>query len=208
MEHHLASKHAEDLDLVRRMVAGDGEALDRFAERYPRAVYRFALSKLAGDRELALDSVQSAMTKALDRLDTYRGDASLLTWLCACCRNEILMSFRSRRSAPAAVSIEDADGGEPGVHPALARPADQEAALLSAERAQRVHLVLDLLPPRQARALEMRYFERLPVEEIASRLDVSAKAAESLLSRARNAFRATHERLAGERLPSLETCDA
>jgi hypothetical protein len=35
----LTAKHAEDLELVRRMVAGDGEVIDRFAERYPRALY-------------------------------------------------------------------------------------------------------------------------------------------------------------------------
>ena len=203
----MAVDHDEDLDLVRRMLAGDGAALELFAERYPRALYRFALARLDGDRELARDTAQNAMTKALERLDGYRGDASLLTWLCACCRNEILMTFRARRSAPIRVAIEGEDG-EPIGDPALARPASQEAAVLARERARLVHLVLDLLPARQARALEMKYVERLPVEAIAGRLGVSAKAAESLLSRARGAFRTMHDRLAAERLPSLEVRDA
>jgi RNA polymerase sigma-70 factor (ECF subfamily) len=203
----LTVDHSEDLDLVRRMLAGDGAACDLFAERYPRALYRFALSRLAGDRELARDTAQTAMTKALGKLDTYRGDASLFTWLCACCRNEALMAFRARRGVPAAVPIEG-DDGEALHDPALERPPGQEAALLAAERAERVHLVLDLLPPQQARALELKYLERLPVREIAGRLGVTAKAAESLLSRGRRAFRTMHERLANERLPSLEACDA
>lgn len=202
----MAIEHSQDLDLVRRMLAGDGEAHDVFAERYPRALLRFALARLEGDRELARDLVQTAMTKALDKLDGYRGDASLLTWLCACCRNEILMRFRARRTAPVLVAIEG-DDGEPLVEPALARPPGQEEALLAAERASRVHLALDLLPDHQARALEMMYVERLPVREIAGRLGLTAKAAESLLSRARAAFRSTHERLADER-PPREMSDA
>lgn len=203
----MAADHHEDLDLVRRMLAGDGEALDRFAELYPRALYRFALSRLEGDRELARDTVQTAMTRALDRLDSYRGDSSLLTWLCACCRNEILMRFRARRGGRCEVPIEDGDG-EPLAEPSLVAPPGQEDALLAAERAELVHLVLDLLPPGQARALEMKYLERLPVREIAGRLGVTAKAAESLLSRGRSAFRTMHERLAREGRPPLEACDA
>jgi RNA polymerase sigma factor (sigma-70 family) len=55
--------------------------------------------------------------------------------------------------------------------------------------AQRVHAVLDRLPPRYGRALEWKYLEELSVKEIARRLEVGPKAAESLLTRARLAFR-------------------
>ena len=192
---------------MRRMVAGDGEAIDRFAERYPRALYRFALGRLEGDREVARDCVQTAMTKALDSLDTYRGEATLLTWLCACCRNEILMRFRARRAAPAAVAIEGEEG-EPLRDPALEQPPDQEAELLAAERAELVHLVLDLLPPHHARALELKYVERQSVREIAGLLGLSEKAAESMLTRARAGFRESHDRLSRERRPFLEVPNA
>lgn len=191
-------KHRGDLELVRRMLAGDGAALDVFADRYSRALYRFALARVEGDRELAREAVQSAMTKALSALHGYRGEASLLTWLCACCRNEILMVFRARRAAPVRVAI-GGDGGEPLHHPALVDEPDQEAAMLREDDAHLVHLVLDLLPPRHVRALELKYVERLPVREIAARLGVSEKATESLLTRARSGFRSTHDRLERER---------
>jgi RNA polymerase sigma-70 factor (ECF subfamily) len=63
------------------------------------------------------------------------------------------------------------------------------------ETADRVHATLDRLPPRYARAMEWRYLDGVDVPEIARRLDLSYKAAESLLSRARSAFRETYERL-------------
>lgn len=189
--------HSEDLALAGRMLAGDAEAFEGFAERYTRALYRFALSRLAGDRELTREIAQTTMCKALAKLDTYRGDAALFTWLCACCRNEILMHFRGRRSAPDELELEE------GVEPAPGFPAAEppysgksaEVTLLEREAAERVHLALDLLPAHYARALEWKYLESLPVRDIAARLGLQPKAAESLLTRARQAFRAAYDGL-------------
>lgn len=179
--------HSEDQELVERMLAGDEEAFETFAERYSKALYRFALSRLGGDRDLTRDAVQTTMTQALAKLDQYRGEASLLTWLCACCRNEVLMHRRRCATRPAAVELDDA--AEPAVGSASRLPASPEAAVLRQEVRRRVHVCLDVLPDRYARALEWKYVERLPVRDIAERLGVGPKAAESLLTRARQAFR-------------------
>ena len=52
-----------------------------------------------------------------------------------------------------------------------------------------VQVTLDSLPPRYGNALEWKYIEGLSVKEIADRLAVGPKAAESILTRARQAFR-------------------
>jgi RNA polymerase sigma-70 factor (ECF subfamily) len=185
--------HGEDLRLIERMLAGEEAAFETFGERYFRAVYRFAFARLDGDRDLTREVVQTAMTKALSKLDTYRGDAALLTWLCACCRNEILMHFRKRRTAPADVELVD----EPvsGFDPQS--PGNPESGLLKRERSHQVHMALDALPANYAQALEWKYLDRLSVNEIAWRLGMGPKAAESLLTRARQAFRNLYESLHG-----------
>jgi DNA-directed RNA polymerase specialized sigma24 family protein len=65
-----------------------------------------------------------------------------------------------------------------------------------------VHGALDQLPTRYGNALEWKYVEGASVREIAGRLQLGAKATESLLTRARAAFRevfnaisATHSRM-------------
>ncbi len=180
--------HDEDRVLVARMLAGDGQALESFGERYGAALYRFAASRLGGDRELVRDIVQTTLTKALAHLDSYRGEAALLTWLCSCCRNEILMHRRRAGSRVTAVEPEVLEA-----MPDIGRHADAEATLLDKERAERVHLTLDSLPERYAEVLEWKYVDHLPVETIAARLGLGLKAAESLLSRARRSFRNTFE---------------
>lgn len=190
-----AAEHGEDLELVERMLAGRQEAFEVFGERYFRALYRFTLARLGGDGDQAREVVQMAMTKALARLTTYRGEASLLTWLCSCCKNEVLMQRRRRRSAPAEVEWDEELAADERV--AAPRPSDPEAGVLERESAHLVHAALDTLPPHYSRALEWKYLEHLPVKEIAGRLQVEPKAAESLLTRARGAFRKSYENLGG-----------
>lgn len=185
-----ASLHVEDRALVARMVAGDDRALTELVERYSSALLRFSLVRLGGNRELARETVQAALTKALGRLDTYRGESSLLTWLCACCRNEILMHLRRLRTAPLQVELDD--DAQPAVGSPSRREPDPETNLLRSESSHLVHITLDLLPPRYAQALEWKYVDQLPVDQIAARLGLRPKAAESLLTRARNAFRASY----------------
>jgi RNA polymerase sigma-70 factor (ECF subfamily) len=179
------AERSEDLTLVERMLAGDEDAFETFGERYFKALYRFVSARLQGDRELTREIVQTAVTKALGKLATYRGEASLLTWLCSCCRNEILMHLRRRQSAPAFVELTE--------EPETGR--DPEVVLLSRERAQRVHMALDMIPAHYARALEWKYVDGFAVNDIAGRLGVQPKAAESLLTRARQAFRTRYEKL-------------
>lgn len=182
--------HEEDLDLVRRMKRGDGTAFELFGDRYFSALYRFAHSRLRGDRELARETVQATFAKALTRIETYRGDAALLTWLCACWRNEVRMALRSRpmdrARSLAAVDLEVLASGQPSPDETLFRD----------ERDGWVHASLDTLPTHQARALEWKYLEHLSTAEIAERLASTPKAVESLLGRAREAFRRTYQSLA------------
>jgi RNA polymerase sigma-70 factor (ECF subfamily) len=66
------------------------------------------------------------------------------------------------------------------------RPDEQ---LRRRELARVVQVTLDCLPEPYGDALEWKYIQGWSVDEIAGRLEVGPKAAESLLTRARQAFR-------------------
>ncbi len=180
---------------MRRMIEGDERAFERFSDEYIPLVYRFASRRLRGDRELTRDLVQSTVCKAIAKLHTFRGEAALATWLCACCRNEIAAHFRRAGRWRREVELTgDEVGSEIAPFPTPSE--GPEGALLRKERSELVHLALDALPPRYGQALEWKYLENLPVKEIARRLEVGPKAAESLLTRARHSFRDGFARLA------------
>ncbi|MEO7795901.1 MAG: sigma-70 family RNA polymerase sigma factor, partial [Thermoanaerobaculia bacterium] len=164
------------------------------------ALYRFAASRLRGDRELIREIVQTTVCKALAGLGDFRGEAAFFTWLCACCRNEIAMHYRRQQTIRREVPLPDER--EPSPAAGTPQPEGITESLLREERARFVHIALDLLPPHHARALSMKYLENASVKQIASALGMAPKAAESLLTRARIAFRGHYDRLTQDFEPS------
>jgi RNA polymerase sigma factor (sigma-70 family) len=192
------------------MIAGDESAFERFSDEYIPPLHRFAMRRLHGNRELARDIVQSTVCRALEKLASFRGEAALMTWLCAVCRNEIAGHFRRGTWRAKEVDFqehEDMLGASlaDGLGSGLDSP---ERATLCREVAECVHEVLDALPPHYGKALEWKYLEDLSVKEIAHRLDLSPKAAESLLTRARQAFRDGYTHLVDNTGPALEGVQA
>ncbi|HTG75530.1 MAG TPA: RNA polymerase sigma factor, partial [Steroidobacteraceae bacterium] len=157
---------------------------------FPR-LYRFALPRLSRDEDLAKDVVQATLIKALRGLAGFRGDSALFTWLCQICRREIVDQLRKlRRRSEQVVLIDDS----PEVRAVLEsieapRSTEPTYAQDAAELHRIVHAVLDRLPARYGEALELKYIEERSVEEIGDRLGIGHTAAQSLLARARIAFR-------------------
>lgn len=193
LPYHSGIVHAvdEDRDLVRRMRAGDEMAFQAFSDHYIEGLYRFAVARLGRDREIARDVVSATVCRAIEKLGSYRGDAPLFTWLCAICRNEMAGHYRKQQGRPT-VDIELVEEADDGA-------ATPEEMLLETESSKLVHRALEHLPPRYAAALQWKYIDGLAVDEIARRLELGLKAAESVLTRARQAFRGTYEQLAGKR---------
>jgi RNA polymerase sigma-70 factor (ECF subfamily) len=192
-----------DRELVRGLIDGDEAAFDAFSEHHIPALYRFAAGRLRGDRELTKEVVQSTLCKAIAKLTSFRGEAALMTWLCACCRNEIAAHFRREQRAGTELEFEVVEAASPAAFD-KERPPTPEGDLLRKEAADLVHIALDALPSHYSRALEWKYIETVSVNEIAGRLDVGPKAAESLLTRARQAFKDEYDRLVEALRPSRE----
>jgi RNA polymerase sigma-70 factor, ECF subfamily len=196
------AEHLEDLNLARRLAAGERQLFKQFFDLYFPRVYRFALSRLNGNADAAEEVTQRTLCRAVRKLALYRGEASLITWLCQICRRE-LADFTAARTRDLARFVEFDD--DPEIRAFLESiPAsdvhDPLESLARSDRSRLVQVVLDYLPARYGDVLEWKYVEGLRVDEIAQRLEVTALAAESMLARARRSFRDAWRGLAGERL--------
>ena len=180
--------NGSDREMVSRMLGRDEGAFDEFfADYFPR-LFRFAILRVR-DQDAAEDIVQNSLIAAVRHLGSWRGEASLFTWLCTICRREIA-AWEKRTSRRVIVSLADDDPGLRAALESIGAAADApDAGLARADTGRIVQLVLDHLPPRYSRALEWKYLEELSVDDIAGRLQCTPKAAESLLTRARAAFR-------------------
>lgn len=182
---------SEDRSFVRRLLAGDERAYDELFDVHAQKMYRFALARV-GDPSLAEELVQASLTKALPKLAEYRGEASLLTWLCAFCRFEILSQRKKqrRRQAYEAELPDDVPEVETALElVGVTPPGRPEDDLLQKEQAYLIRALLDRLPGQYGDVLEWKYQEGLSVADIAERLRLTTTAAQSMLARARRAFR-------------------
>ena len=184
----------KDRDLARRMLAGEEKAFEEFFEGHFPALYRFALARVGRDHDAAEEVAQAALCRAISKLHTFRGEAALLTWLCTFCRHEIA-AYHARQGRRPEVDLPE-EGWE--VVAALESLAPDQA-LEREEVARHVHVTLDRLPPHYAEVLERKYVDGDSVHEIATKMGTTPKAAESLLTRAREAFRDLFSAWDGER---------
>lgn len=184
--------YQDDRDLAKQMTQGRDPAFRRFFARYFPRVYRFCCHRL--DEQAAEEVTQTVLINAIRNIATYRGEASLFTWLCQIARNEVAAHYRRAAAHANVVPMEDSEeiraeleslGADPALGPDRAFDHGRSQAL--------VQHVLDHLPGNYGQVLEWKYVEGYSVEEIAGRLETTAIAVQSMLARARGAFRKQYQ---------------
>jgi RNA polymerase sigma-70 factor (ECF subfamily) len=143
-----------------------------------------------GDRQGAEDLAQDVFLRLYRNRKRYRPSAKFTTWLFHIARNVGRNAVRTRRRRPL-TPVGLLAGGEEE-HPALERlAASREAPSRPLERAEVAGVVrgaVAALAGRQRTAVELQFQDR-SYSEIAAALDMTPKAAKSLLYRARNQLR-------------------
>jgi RNA polymerase sigma-70 factor (ECF subfamily) len=151
-----------------------------YDEALPR-VYRYLLTR-CGDQELAEEVTQEAFVEAIRSRRKFQGRSDPVTWVIAIGRNRLVDHVRhDRRSAARHLRLVDS------------RRDLESSAWRTSDDREAIEQALATLLPDQRLALTLRYLDQLPVREIASLLHRSESAAESVLSRAREAFRLAYE---------------
>lgn len=177
-----------DLELAHELVAENPRALEIFYQRYFTRLYRFVYYQVGGSHDDAQDVLQDALIAALKSMASYRGDSSLYSWLCGVAWNKAA-DFRRREYRMAQVEqksikeLRETMDVDPTPVP--------DNALLRQENSERVRQTLQALPDHYREVLVLKYGEELPVETIAHIMQRTFKSTESLLTRARSAFRAS-----------------
>ena len=187
-----------DITLVKRLLARDEQAFHAFFNDYFPRLYRFAMTRMGGDEQASADVVQAALTKAVHNFGSYRGEAALFTWLCTICRREII-DYTRRNAARQKHEVLRED--LPDIRAVIESLAASEQTgpehdYRRTELARLIQVALDQLPVRYGDALEWKYVYGFSAQEIARKLDLSIDATNSLLARAKRAFREAYAVLA------------
>jgi RNA polymerase sigma-70 factor (ECF subfamily) len=181
-----------EVGLMLRVQQDEAEAFAKLVERYWSQVFGRIYRHL-GDREESEDMAQEVFLRLYRYRKSYQPRARFATWLFHITQNVIRNAVRSRRRRPF-VRLEALVGppGEEAIGEQFLTDQHEEPSrpLERAESDSVVRMAVSRLAHRQRQAVELQ-FQNHSYAEIADAMDMSLKAAKSLLHRARNQLRIT-----------------
>ncbi|HYH01078.1 MAG TPA: sigma-70 family RNA polymerase sigma factor [Terriglobales bacterium] len=179
----LAMLNSNDRAIVR---PEDFEALVR---NYERQVFRVLYAQLR-DSDAAATLTQECFLRAYQKRESFRGEASVSTWLIKIAVNLARDHVKSRRQSFWRRLFANRNEETESAAEQVAAPyASPERVLLVREELAKVMSAVEELSPQQRLVFTLRFVEDLSLEEIARALDLEIGTVKVHLSRAVGALR-------------------
>lgn len=175
----------EDKALLVAWGAGDQSAGTELFDRYFASVFRFFRNKAGDDVE---DLVQTTFLRCLEARDTFRGDASLLTFLLTIGRHELYAHWRKRQRRGVEVDVGSVSVEDLAPSPSR-NVGDKRERVLLARALRSIPLDLQIV-------LELHFWEDLSGPQLAEVLEIPEGTVRSRLRRGRELLEARMRELA------------
>ena len=170
-----------DLDLAARIKSGEADAFEALYRQHSGRLYNLACRMSSGPTD-ADDLLQDVFLLAYRKIGSYRGDASLGTWLYRLAMNHCLDVLRSRQARMGQVTESmDVPDAAPVAEPA---PTLTTVSRIDLERA------IEALPPACRAAFLLHDVEGFGHNEVGEILGVSEGTSKSQVHKARLRIRA------------------
>lgn len=164
-----------DQQLVQRIKAGDNAAFTCLVETYQKRVYSVAYG-IVHNPEDAMDVAQETFMRAWDKIGSWRGEASLSTWLCRIASNLALDIMRKRKRV---IPVQEVQFNPGQSHPAA------ETEILHREQNTEISVAVANLPEDYRRLIVLRHTGEMSYQEMADLLGLSLTQVKNRLLRAR-----------------------
>ncbi|MGI8420088.1 MAG: RNA polymerase sigma factor [Candidatus Levyibacteriota bacterium] len=173
--------------LINRMLAGDPQAIEIFYKTYSSGILRYLKHRLPREED-AQEILNDVFLDAVDALPTLREHTFLQTWLYKIAHHKVANFYRKRKmksflfSQFSYLKLVAEEINEPEFQ------YEKQELLLKLKQ------TLQNLSERYQQILRLHYEEAMPIKMIALEINLSPKATESLLYRARQQFKKDYER--------------
>jgi len=147
--------------------AGDPGAFDHLVRLWERPVYGLA-RRMLQNRDDAAEATQEIFLAAFAAMPRFRAGARFSSWLFRIASNHCISRLRRRFRRPQQTLAPLGDDSEPPLPAAFQVAPSHESELAAEEDRCRVLAALGQLHPDQRLAVELRYYQELTFEEIAT----------------------------------------
>lgn len=168
----------EDLRLIRRMQAGDDDAVRDLYAQYGQRLYAYAL-RLTDDPATAEDVTQNTLVTVWRTAHTFRAEGRLIAWLLGIVHHTAMKALRNRTNYLGDMAEENLSEDQ---------SSPEEQAQAKDER-RWIRQGMQSLSPEHRAVLELVFYQELSLNEVALVLDVPLGTVKSRLSYARTHLR-------------------
>jgi len=158
----MAGQPASDESLLRSVAGADASALEFLFAKHSKRVFHFALS-ITKDPSLAEEIVTDVFLAVWRRAASFKGRSRVSTWLLAIARNKALTSLRQNGPVRAGEELQET------VEDTTDNP---EVAIQKKQTHTALADSLLQLPPIHRQIIDLVYYHRKSIEEIAQVLDI------------------------------------
>ena len=191
---NLEPTEIEDVEIVRRVLAGEEALFEVLVRRYQARVASH-VTRMVGNRDDALDLAQEIFLKVFQALDRFNPAYKFSTWLFRIAGNAAIDHLRKRRPRTVPLETPDPDGPGPFAPEQRSTGLDPYGELRNAERGKAISRAIQELPADFRELIALRHFAGLSYEEIAGVKNMPLGTVKNKLFRARAVLK---ERLSGE----------
>jgi RNA polymerase sigma factor (sigma-70 family) len=183
-----SSAAVHDRSMANSIAAGDVSAFECLMRQYNRRLYRLARATLR-DRTEAEDAVQDAYLSAFRSMGSFRGDASLSTWLSRLVLNECFARMRRNVRRANVIPMVSASRHVESTQMIVDQSDSPDGALGRAQIRDLLERKVDELPENYRIVFVLRSVEELSVDETAETLGILEETVRSRHFRAKNLLR-------------------
>ena len=177
------------LSFIKRILAGDSMAVVEFYRSYSPKILSY-LSKKLPRLEDAQELTNDVFLEAIDSLSILRKEESTMSWLFKIAHNKMVDFYRKSKIKSILLSQL------PFLQIVALEINQPEFQFEKNKIRDRIESTLHSLSQKYRKILILHYEEKIPVKELAGIFNLSFKATESLLFRARQSFKIMYERAA------------
>ncbi len=189
----------QDLELLKRCLAGDAPAWEALVRQHTRKVYNLCY-RFTGRTQDAEDLTQEIFIKIFQPLKSFdAAQGAFTTWLNRVARNHLVDHYRRTRHDRVTSSIEEELGTIEEKPSPEVEPVGQVELR---ERKELLQLGLDKLSPDLREAVVLRDLHDLDYQEIAQVLGVPSGTVKSRINRGRLELARVLKRMEGMRGPA------
>lgn len=171
----------KDTDLIENILARDKRALSTFYRSYTPKLLRLIRTKVANENDCE-EVLQDTLFAFLEAIRDFRSGCRLETFIFSICRHKIIDFYRRKKIRH--IVFSKVPQLEELMSPVLNPEEELDVTLYK----EKIHRVFAGILPRYRQILMFKYIDGLSIEDIARKLTITYKGAESQLFRARRAF--------------------